>query len=645
MLAVAHTELIATIAVSLSAALVLGYAARSLRLSPIVGYMLAGVLVGPHTPGFVADQALAEQLAEIGIALLMFGVGLHFSLDDLLAVRRIAIPGAIGQSLLATGCGALLGIACGWGLGAGVVFGLALSVASTVVLIRGLTDQKQLESMHGHVAVGWLVVEDLFTVLILVLLPAWAGTGEQGLATAGLWTLVKLAGLGLLYVAGVRLVPWFLQRIARLQSRELFTLAVLGIALGIAYGSAVVFSVSMALGAFLGGMIVGRSDLSHQAAADALPLRDAFAVLFFVSVGMLFDPEFLLTRPWLVLGTIAIVIVVKPLAAFAIAIADGYPVRTGLTVAAGLGQIGEFSFILGALGVQLGVLPAEATQALVAAALASIALNPLFFAVVAPLQERLQRWPALARLVADKAGELGRVTPARSSPRGHVVLCGHGRSGRLLARLLRERQWPFVVVEQDRATVVRLRADGIDAIHGDAANATVLEHAGVADCKVVVVTLPDPLATRQIVDHVRAVAPAVDVVARVNGEAERSHLGHRFGVAGVIAETELAVELARHVLHRFGISSIEAQAIALDLRRGEFRPQRGAKVLEVRIAEGSPAVGKALAQLSLGKGVLVMAIDRGGELLVPHGQTTIAAGDLLLLIGEGEHAARIAAAL
>ena len=642
--AVANTDLIATIAVSLSAALVLGFLARKLRLSTIVGYMLAGVLVGPHTPGFVADQHLAEQLSEIGIALLMFGVGLHFSLDDLIAVRRVAVPGAIGQSAIATAFGVVVALACGWSATAGLVFGLALSVASTVVLVRGLTDQRQLHSLHGHVAVGWLVVEDLFTVLILVALPALAGGGANGEAGRGLlanlgWTALQLGGLALLYLGGTRIVPWFLQHVARLQSRELFTLAVLGFALGIAYGAAVAFSVSMALGAFLGGMIVGRSELSHQAAADALPLRDAFAVLFFVSVGMLFDPLFVLRQPLLVLATLAIVLLVKPVTALVITLLVGYPLRTGLTVAAGLGQIGEFSFIVGALGHSLGLLPNDATQAIVAAALLSIAANPLAFALVAPLEERLRRRPAIGRWLADRAGALATLPvpagegnghgPVRS---GHVVLCGHGRSGRVLARMLRERSWPFVVVEQDRATVQRLRAEGVDAIHGDAANELQLERAAIATAKLLLITLPDPLATRQIVVTARRMAPELEIVARVDTENERHHLAHVHRVEGVLAELELAIEMARHALQRFGTSQIEAQAIALDLRRGRFAPRDGARVLEVRIADGASGVGRKLAELGLGKGVLVMAIDRGGALLVPDGQTTLAAGDVLLLI-------------
>ena len=630
----AHTGLIATIAVSLSVAMVLGFAARKLRVSPIVGYMLAGILIGPNTPGFVADQQLAEQLAEIGIALLMFGVGLHFSLGDLLAVRRIAVPGAIGQSLVATAFGALVGVLCGWGLIAGLVFGLALSVASTVVLVRGLTDMRQLHSVHGHVAVGWLVVEDLLTVLILIALPVLASGDSSGFAGSLAVMVLKMFGLGVLYVVGTRIVPWFLQHVARVQSRELFTLAVLGLALGVAYGSAVAFDVSMALGAFLGGMIVGRSELSHQAAADALPLRDAFAVLFFVSVGMLFEPAFLLREPLLVLSALAIILAVKPATAMLISLAVGYPVRTGLVVAAGLAQIGEFSFIVAALGRELKILPDDAHQAIVAAALLCIAMNPLAFALVAPLEGRLHRMPRLQRWLAGRGVEAAQrpATPDGAPRQGHAILCGHGRTGRVLRRVLHERGWPVLVVEQDRAIVQALRRDGIDAIHGDAANPFVLERASVPTARILISTLSDPLATRQIVEHARGEAPDLPIVARVQSEAERHHLQQAGNAEGVLAEQELAVEMTRHTLARFGVSQLEAQAIALDLRRGVFAPRDGTRVLEVRVGPDSKAVGKPLSELGLGAGILVMAVERGGELLVPDGKTQLALGDVVLLI-------------
>src|SRR5262245_49645443 len=381
-------ELILTLTGALGAAVVLGYFTHRLGLSPIVGYLLAGLVVGPSTPGFTADRHLAEQLSEIGVVLLMFGVGLHFHVDELLAVRRIAVPGAVAQSLVATGLGAVAAWAFGWGWAAGAVYGLALSVASTVVLTRVLSDNNELHTPTGHIAVGWLVVEDLFTVLVLVELPVlFGGGGGPGLAF--LFAALKIAALVVVAVpVGGRVIPWLLARVANTGSRELFTLTVLVVALGIAVGSAALFGVSMALGAFLAGMVVARSDFSLRAANDALPMRDAFAVLFFVSVGMMFDPAYLLAAPGVVAATLAVVMLGKPLAALLIVRAFGYPVRVALAVAAALAQIGEFSFILAVLGTSLRVLPAEAMSALVAAAIVSIAANPLLYRAVGPLERR-----------------------------------------------------------------------------------------------------------------------------------------------------------------------------------------------------------------------------------------------------------------
>ena len=396
-----ETSLIATIVMGLVLAFAGGFVASKLRLPPLVGYLLAGVAMGPFTPGFVGDEAVASQLAEIGVILLMFGVGLHFSINDLMAVRRIAIPGAIGQIAVATALATGVARLWGWPLGAGLVFGLALSVASTVVLLRALEERRMLDSVNGRIAVGWLIVEDLVTVLALVLLPALAGAlgGEQPAAggevaggslgaTLGL-TLGKVAlFLGLMLVVGKRVVPWLLQQVARTGSRELFTLSVLATALGIAYGSAELFGVSFALGAFFAGVVLSETDFSHQAAADSLPLQDAFAVLFFVSVGMLFDPSILWRHPLGVLSVLAVILVGKSLAAFAIVLAFGYPVARALTISASLAQIGEFSFILAGLGTSLGLLPAEGQDLILAGALLSIALNPLVFRAVTALYPR-----------------------------------------------------------------------------------------------------------------------------------------------------------------------------------------------------------------------------------------------------------------
>jgi CPA2 family monovalent cation:H+ antiporter-2 len=390
-----NLDLILTLTGGLTAALVLGYITHRLGLSPIVGYLLGGIAVGPYTPGFVAHQGLAEQLAEIGVILLMFGVGLQFHLKELLAVWRVAVPGAIGQSVVATGLGALVAHAFGWDWAAGIVFGMALSVASTVVLVRILTDHNDLKSPAGHIAVGWLVVEDLFTVLALVLLPAVFGdrtAGAAGLAWAVGVAGLKLAALvAIVAIVGGRVVPWLLGRVEATQSRELFTLAVLVLALGIAVGSALLFGVSMALGAFLAGMIVGRSDYCQRAATEALPMRDAFAVLFFVSVGMLLDPWQLVAAPGLILATLGVVLLGKPAAALTIVLVLGHPLKTGLAVSVALAQIGEFSFILVGLGKTLGLLPDAATNTVVAAAIVSITLNPLLYRLVDPVQAFLTR--------------------------------------------------------------------------------------------------------------------------------------------------------------------------------------------------------------------------------------------------------------
>ena len=413
-----HTDgLIVTIAVGLGVAFIGGFIATRLRLPAIVGYLLAGVVVGPFTPGFVANGRLAHELAEIGVILLLFGVGLHFSARDLLSVKSIAIPGALGQSVVATALGVAVALFWGWSFGSGVVLGLAISVASTVVLLRALAQRDMLSSLHGRVAIGWLIVEDLFTVLVLVVLPVLAPVlGAPAESVAALDTaphpaivtaiaLVKVVVLGaVMLIFGARGIPWLLVQVSRTGSRELFTLAVLALALGIALLSATVFGVSLALGAFLAGVVVSESDLSHQAASDALPLRDAFAVLFFVSVGMLFDPAFVLSSPIAVLTVVGIVIVGKGLTALVLVGALGYPLRTGLTVAAGLAQVGEFSFILADLGRTLGLLPGDGHSLILAAAIVSITLNPLVFRLVEPIEDWLRRLPRLAERLGSLSG-------------------------------------------------------------------------------------------------------------------------------------------------------------------------------------------------------------------------------------------------
>jgi monovalent cation:H+ antiporter-2, CPA2 family len=574
-----ETALIATVAVGLGLAFLFGLLATRFRLPPILGYLLAGVVVGPFTPGFVADAGLASQLAEIGVILLMFGVGLHFSIADLLAVRRIAIPGAISQIAVATGLGALVARLWGWSWGTGIVFGLALSVASTVVLLRALEDRGILDSSDGRIAVGWLIVEDLVTVLALVLLPALApvlGSGSADAATAataagshvaagsgapGLWTtlamtLVKVtAFVAAMLVVGRRIIPWLLTSVVRTGSRELFTLAVLAVALGIAVGAASLFGVSFALGAFFAGVIVSESDFSHEAATNALPLQDAFAVLFFVSVGMLFDPVILLQQPLQVLAVVLIVLVGKTIASLVIVLAFRYPLRTALVISASLAQIGEFSFILAALGVSLGLLPVEAQGYIVAGALLSIALNPLVFRGIEPLEAWLRRRPRLAEALERPAGPLAQLPPGANEDRlrDHVVLIGYGRVGAPVSRELAMHGIPYVVVEQSRERAEALRGRDLPVIYGDATRPEVLADAHLERARLVVVAAPDAYQTRAILSLARRINPDVAVIVRTHSQDERAFLESHGAELALVGEHELAVSLTRHALRRYDV--------------------------------------------------------------------------------------------
>jgi CPA2 family monovalent cation:H+ antiporter-2 len=573
--------LISTIAVGLVAAFIGGLIAQRLRLPTIVGYIAAGVALGPFTPGIIADTQVASELAEIGVILLMFGVGIEFSIKDLLTVRRIAIPGAIGQFIVATSLGILLGVGLGWGIGGGLILGLAISVASTVVLLRSIDDRGELDTPQGRIAVGWLIVEDLFTVVILVVLPTIApllgGTATSqngaGLGPVGdvVLALAKAAVFAvIMVVVGARLVPRILNLVAHQGSRELFTLAVLAIALGIAFVSSTVFGVSFALGAFLAGAVVGESDMSHQAAADALPLRDAFAVLFFVSVGMLLDPTFLVDYPLAILAMVGLVVVSKAVVKFAIVTLFGYPIRTGLTVGIGLAQIGEFSFILGTVGLTLGLLPTEGFQLIVASSLLSIALNPFLFRLVDPLDRRLRELPVLTRWLERRAAGLAVLPEGPEEPpvRGHAILCGYGRVGRLIAPALDRRGFRYVVITLQRREVEQLRARGIAAIYGDASNAEVLHRAHVETARLVIVASSDPHVTRLVVERALAANPAIDFVLRTHSDTEAAQLRALSGrVQAVHGERELAVQMVRYSLRRFGVDAREAEAIAQGLRR------------------------------------------------------------------------------
>ncbi|MBB1603343.1 YbaL family putative K(+) efflux transporter [Variovorax sp. UMC13] len=554
-------SLINTIAAGLGLALILGFLAARVRLPALVGYLLAGVIIGPFTPGFVADAEIAAQLAEIGVMLLMFGVGLHFSLDDLLAVRKIAVPGALVQIGVATLMGGALATWWGWNLGGALVFGLALSVASTVVLLRALESLGLLDSYTGRIAVGWLVVEDLAMVLVLVLLPPLAGTlggAADGADASAIWTtlgitLLQVGGfVALMLVVGRRVFPWILWQVTRTNSRELFTLCVVAAAVSIAFASAALFGVSFALGAFFAGMVMRESEFSQRAAEESLPLRDAFAVLFFVSVGMLFDPSVLIERPLQVLAVVGVIVVGKSIAACVLVLAFRYPLNTALTVSASLAQIGEFSFILVGLGVALKLLPPEGQSLILAGALISIATNPLWFSLIAPIQKWLRAHSSFARSLDardDPLAELPTTTEARYLSR-QVVLVGYGRVGRRIAAALTAHHIPFVVAEQNRELVEKLRAEGVAAVWGDAAEPAVLIQAHIARARVLVVATPDAMNVRQMIETARTLNPSIETVIRSHNEDEARLLTQEAAVTVFLGEEELAQAMARDVVRR-----------------------------------------------------------------------------------------------
>ncbi len=580
--------LISTIAIGLTAALVGGLIARRLRLPSILGYIVAGVAIGPFTPGLIADTSIATELAEIGVILLMFGVGIHFSIDDLIAVRALAVPGAIIRIAVSTLLGVAFGAAIGWGVGGGLVLGLATAMASTVVLLRALEERNELDTVQGRTAVGWVIVEDLVTVAVLVILPTIApllgGTdaGTTSVTGSPLGDLAVAIGkaaifAAVMFVAGKRLIPPLLILVARENSRELFSLAVLAIALGIAFAASSIFGISLALGAFLAGAIVSESDMSHQAAADALPLRDAFAVLFFVSVGMLLDPAFLVEHPLEVIAVVGLIVLAKSLVAIGIVAAFGYPIRTGLTVAAGLAQIGEFSFILGTVGLSLALLPPDGFQLIVAGALVSIALNPLLFRMIEPIEAYIRRHDRIHTMFERRSGDLARLPgPDAGEPlRRHAIVAGYGRVGRTIATMFDRRGYRYVVISLDRRHIEELRGRGIPAIYGDAGRPELLEHAGVRLARMFIVAIGDGHATRLAVERARAANPTIDLIVRTHSDAEAARLrGIGGSVQAIHAERELAVQMARYSLRQFGVSGPEAEAIVQGLRgRGAIAPE------------------------------------------------------------------------
>jgi monovalent cation:H+ antiporter-2, CPA2 family len=555
--------LITTIAAGLGLALIMGFIAARLKLPVLVGYLLAGIIIGPATPGFVADLELSSQLAEMGVMLLMFGVGLHFSLQDLLAVRHIAVPGAIVQIAVATLLGVAVTALWGWTPAGGIVFGLALSVASTVVLLKALESRGLLESVNGRIAVGWLVVEDLVMVLVLVLLPAlslWLSgntkadmESERSLLATILFTLGQVSVfIALMLVVGRRLFPWLLWQIARTGSRELFTLCIIAAAVGIAYGSAELFGVSFALGAFFAGMVMRESPLSYRAAEESLPFRDAFSVLFFVSVGMLFDPYILIVEPIHVITVVAIILFGKSLAAFFLVLLFRYPLNTALTVSASLAQIGEFSFILAGLGISLGLLPKEGQSLILAGAIISIALNPLVFRAIEPAQAWIRSRSKLAQTlerpddplaVLPMSVDLNRLT-------GQVVLVGYGRVGRRIGEALTKNGISFVVAEANREIVEKLRKIGIPAVSGDASEPAVLIQAHIQRARMLVIAIPDTLDVRRMIEIARTVNPRIETVVRTHSDEEAVLLEKENAGKVFLGEHELALAMTRYVLER-----------------------------------------------------------------------------------------------
>jgi CPA2 family monovalent cation:H+ antiporter-2 len=580
-----ETPLIATIVAGLGLAFLFGAIANRFRIPPIVGYLLAGIVVGPRTPGFVADQALAPELAEIGVILLMFGVGLHFSFKDLLSVRTIAVPGAIVQIVVATALGAGLALLMDWTLAAGLVFGLALSVASTVVLLRAMQERRLVETERGRIAIGWLIVEDLAMVLALVLLAALASVmggraavadplaARLGLGLPGLLavTFIKVAAfVGLMLVVGRRLIPWILHAIAHTGSRELFRLGVLAIALGVAFGAAKLFGVSFALGAFFAGMVLSESELSQRAGDETLPLRDAFSVLFFVAIGMLFNPLTLIENPLPIVATLFIILIGKSVAAFLIVLAFGRPIRTALVISASLAQIGEFSFILAELGVRLGLLPDEGRDLILAGAILSICLNPLAFVVVDWLTRYLERrWPYELRTPEPPAPVGGPVAePPTSGPpvmtelTDHIVLVGYGRVGSLVGQFLQGRAQPFLVIEAADRVVAMLREAGVEAILGNAANAHVLNGANLAGASRLVVAIPEAFEAGQVVQQARLANPGLEIVARAHSDAEVEHLTGLGADVVIMGEREIARSMIEEISRRSAPAPDQASAPA-----------------------------------------------------------------------------------
>ncbi len=548
-----HTPLIGTVVAGLVLAFLFGTAANRLRISPLVGYLLAGILVGPYTPGFVADQPIAAELAELGVILLMFGVGLHFSLNDLLSVKAIAIPGAILQIALSTLIGMGVAKLLGWTAGTGFVFGLALSIASTVVLTRSLQERRLVQTERGKIAIGWLVVQDLMMVIALVLIPALAevmnakGSGipyDSGdLARVIAITMAKaVAFIALMFVVGKRVIPEVLHYVVHTGSRELFRLAVLVIALGVAYGASEWFGISFALGAFFAGMILSESTLSQRAAEETLPLRDAFAVLFFVSVGMLFNPAILLHNPVGLIGTLFVVLVFNPIAAYLVVRLFGQPIATAITIGASLAQIGEFSFVLAGLGMALKILPREGQDLILAAAIISIMLNPFYFAAITYLKKKLQLVDVLpSKPAVEEPEEL-----PETKLTDHAVIIGYGRVGTILGARLREDGHPYLVIEDRKRAAETIRQSGIEVIQGNAADPRIIKAANLPAARWLFIAIPDGFEAGQVAEQARKLNPQLDIIARAHSDAEVEHLQKHKANFVIMGEREIAAGMIDH---------------------------------------------------------------------------------------------------
>ena len=646
--------LLINIVVALVVAFLGGVAARRLGLPTIVGYLLAGIAIGPFTPGFVGDTETISQLAELGVIFLMFGVGLHFSLNDLWKVRTVAIPGAIGQMTLTTLLAFGLSQLWGWTLSAGIVLGLAVSIASTVVLLRGLIDNGLLNTPHGQAAVGWLVLEDLATVLILVFLPILTNTTGsfdwQGL----IWTLAKAgAFVALLLFLGKRLIPWILLRIAHTRSRELFILAILAITLGTALGAAELFGVSFALGAFIAGVVVSESPLSHQVGADVFPFREAFAVLFFVSIGMLVNPIYLFNNIGQVLSLTLLIVLGKFLVTLLLGLVFPWQARTALIVAAGLSQIGEFSFILGQAGIHLGLLSQDQYSLILAGALLSITVNPLMFRSIAPLEKWLRGHPSLWNLL-DRHNPMP--VPLESGREAHVVIVGYGRVGRHISNLLGRMSIPHLVIDSNAERIEELNRRGIPSLYGDASNSEVLTHAELEHARALVVAGPDESASELVVASARDLAPELPIIARATTEEGIRHLAD-LGAQDVIhPELEGGLEIVRHTLLQLNFPVQEIMHYMDAVRRDHYDMQVNTKdehrslhelmnavsnieIIWLRLSAESPLVGQTLAEADLRArtGASVVAILRDGQVSAnPKSHTAFEAEDRLGVIGSPE---------